>query len=168
MKIVFINGSAESGKDSVVKIVQGSGLFYIYNYSTIDPCREATDALGIPREPKDETLRSMLSDLKDIWSKYYDGPFKYIRVCLSTSRIIKKSHPIVSFVHSREPKELTRFKKKYPKSITLLVRRPGYSLNSNHADANVEKFDYDYYIENDGSYKDLIKKVDIFIKEKLA
>ncbi len=167
MRIVIINGSGGCGKDSVVKFVKSSNKFYVYNFSTVDPVKLATDALNIPREPKDETIRKFTSDLKDMWTKYYDGPFEYIKSCLQLARISKRNADKVCFVHSREPKELTRFKDMWPDCIVLLVRRPGYAIKSNHADKNVENFNYDYIIENDSDMNGLQERTNAFIKEKL-
>ena len=54
--------------------------------------------------------------------------------------------------------------KKELDAITLLIRRPGdNSEQSNHSDADVENFEYDYVIENDGTLEELEQKAQDFL-----
>ena len=71
---------------------------------------------------------------------------------------------IIFFIHTREPKELQRFKDEFG-AKTLLIRRPSVVNNeqSNHADKEVLNFNYDYVIDNDGTLEDLQEKADSFI-----
>ena len=72
---------------------------------------------------------------------------------------------VVYFIHCREPKEIQKFLDKYGDNcVTLLVRRNNVNVPNNESDKNVENFDYDYYIDNDGNKKDLKQKSKEFIK----
>ena len=74
----------------------------------------------------------------------------------------------IAFVHSREPEELQRFKDELG-AKTLLIRRKAVenAEQSNHADANVFNFEYDYTIENNGDLDELELKANEFICQLL-
>lgn len=110
-----------------------------------------------------------MSDLKDILTEWDDIPVRDIK-----RRILEFIGPvenlgyntdkIIFFIHTREPKELQRFKDEFG-AKTLLIQRPSVENNeqSNHADKEVMNFNYDYIIDNDGTLEDLQKKADSFI-----
>ena len=70
----------------------------------------------------------------------------------------------VLFIDDREPEHIDRLKKEL-NGITLLIRRPGDENieTSNHSDAEVFNYDYDYVIMNDGSIDDLKDEAQRFI-----
>jgi len=48
----------------------------------------------------------------------------------------------------------------------VLVRRAGHQVEaSNHADENIEDYEYDLYIENDGDLEDLRLKAEEFMEK---
>ena len=81
---------------------------------------------------------------------------------LHLHHVENQPHIFVSDV--REPQGLQRFKDEL-NAITILVRRPDVEseVTSNHADAEVFDFDYDYIIYNDGTLEDLEKKAEDFL-----
>lgn len=160
MKIVLINGYPQSGKDTFIQFCKETGA-NVFNISTVDPAKKALSILGW-HGSKNPIDRKALSDLKDISTKYYDGPFRYIyqRVL----EIMGREKDGVIFIHSREPSELTRFKKEF-KAIVILIDREIQQEISNHADLNVEKFDYDYIINNEGTLFELKEKALDFMKQ---
>jgi len=61
----------------------------------------------------------------------------------------------VFFIHCREPEEIKKFKDALGEDcITTLVRRKSHKTEGNHADENVENFDYDVVIDNNKSLED--------------
>ena len=61
--------------------------------------------------------------------------------------------------------EIERAKQEF-KAITVLVRNPNVpEIKSNMADANVEEYQYDYVIENNGTLEDLRNKVAEFVRK---
>ena len=158
--IVIINGQGGVGKDEFVK--KCSKFLEIKNVSTVDKVKEAYRLLGWNDE-KTEEDRKNLSDIKDLSTKRFDHPFKYI------SQIIDKFNTIdaheILFIHSREPDEINRFKNEFG-CITLLIKNQNVEpINSNHADANVEKYEYDYIVNNDGTLLDLENKAFEFLNK---
>ena len=73
------------------------------------------------------------------------------------------------FFHVREPREIERCVKEF-NAKTLLIRRPSDNNDKygNHADDDVEKFDYDYIIENDAGLEELSVMAKNFVDEILA
>lgn len=168
MKIVVINGVGGSGKDTFVHFVQDAynqypQRFTVGNISTVDFVKQiATDCgwTGV----KEERDRKFLSDLKDLLEEYNNLPNRMVDRAI---KHFEQTKVKVVFVHCREPKGIDYFVKKYG-AITLLIHNPNIEpITSNHADANVADYDYEYIIENDGSLEDLRKKAIDFYNEIL-
>lgn len=159
-KIVVINGSGGSGKDTVIdyamEILKET---YLERCSSVDQVKEIAKLFGWNGQ-KDDKSRKLLSDLKDTWTGYNDGPFKYIQ-----SRFESTDSNLL-FIHVREPFEIEKIVKSYGDStVTLLIKRPNTEIFDNHADREVEKYNYDYIIENSGSLDELKENVRIFLKD---
>ena len=92
--------------------------------------------------------------------------FKYPNLS-KKSQLFKSNYYEIMFIHTREPDEIERFVKEFG-CITLLIRNPNINvITSNHADAEVENYNYDYIIDNNGTLDDLDNKAKEFIKEML-
>ena len=70
------------------------------------------------------------------------------------------------FCDIREPHEIQRMKDDF-NAITLLVRRDAAvsAPTSNHADANVLNYNYDYVVNNNGTYEELRIEASKFINK---
>lgn len=160
MKIICINGFPRSGKSSFCDfcIEEAFGTGYeVYSYSTVDLVKQIAKELGWDgtKTLKD---RKFLSNLKNILTEWNDIPIKYIKETI-LYHLNNKEHPwddFIFFIHTRESEELERLKKEW-NAKTLLIRRAAVEdkEQSNHADANVLNFNYDFVVENDGSLDDL-------------
>ena len=155
---IIINGGPGVGKDTVTDFVKKYTTFPVFNISTVDKVKEAHILLGWDGIKTSES-RKALSDTKDMSTNLYDGPQRYIKESLS-----KIPDEAIVFIHSREPSEIAKFRIMFD-THTLLVRRETGETVSNHADANVEKFEYDYIIENDGTLDDLFVKTGKFFQK---
>lgn len=160
--IIVINGCGGSGKDSFIELFKKQmPLLCVKNLSTVDQIKKCATFLGWNGE-KDEKSRKFLSDLKDISAKYNDGPFNYIKKYIEGT----KGYYDVFFIHSREPEEIEKFVEEF-NALTIFIdankRVP--HISSNHADDEVENYNYDYYIDNNGSLEDLKEAVSTFCKE---
>lgn len=159
-KIVVVNGSGGSGKDTVVdfamEILKESN---IDRCSSVDIVKEIAKLFGWDGT-KDDKTRKLISDLKDIWTEYNNGPFEYIRDRYETV------NSDILFVFVREPNEIQKLVDSYGDYvITLLIRRPNIETFNNHADMKVEEYNYDYIIENDGTFDDLKHNIKLFLKD---
>lgn len=162
MKVILINGSGGSGKDTVVELTTTylRNKYQVRNTSTIDEVKNIAKTMGWNYE-KDEKGRQFLADLKDAWTKYNNGANMKIFVDIlewdGYETILPKE--IVLFVHVREPESIQWFinqLKDYNISVcSLIVKRENITEFFNNADQNVEKFDYDITLINHGTLEDL-------------
>ncbi len=160
IKIIIINGVGGSGKDEFVKQFQNHFFGKVYNFSTVYTVKKAAKILGW-KGTKTEKDRKFLSDLKDLYVQYNDGPFNEIKKLIDIIRLnkYKKNNTFFIFIHCREPEEIDKFKKHYGENChTLLIKRTNTKIDSNHADKNVENYNYDKIIHNNGSIEDLSLK----------
>lgn len=118
-------------------------------------------------EIKDERGRRFLSDLKDIACEYSDLSSEYLKKKIKDYKKLENTKYKVDiiFYHCREPEEINRLKEEFS-AITLLVKNNRIKpIESNHADRNVEDYDYDYIIENNSGILDLTRKAINFLHE---
>ena len=152
MKQVFIlNGVGTSGKGTFVEFV--SEYIPTYKYSIVDLPKEAAKILGWDGG-KTEKDRKFLSDIMDLSTAYNDSPFRDV---LSVVTDFKNNliEDDVLFIDMRDPKDIARAVEIFG-AETILIRNPNVkNIESNHADANVEQYEYDYIIENNGSLEQL-------------
>ena len=158
MVVYTINGYPRSGKDTFCKIV--SERVKAVKYSTVDIPKKLLIMMGWNGE-KTLKIRKALSDLKDMYTELFDGPFTDACHFINNHR----NYDIV-FIMCREPKEIARLKywcvENNIKCGTIFIERDVTSqMLSNHADINVEDYNYDLYISNNGS-------LDYFRKEVLS
>lgn len=74
----------------------------------------------------------------------------------------------VIFIHCREPEEIARFVKDY-NATTVIIRRPQVETEnqSNHADSEVFKYNYDVQIHNETTLDNLKLSAHIFLDKLL-
>ena len=169
MQVVVINGMPRAGKDQFVQFCQAH-LTWCKNVSTVDFVKTLAYKCGWDgtKTPKN---RAFLSDLKDLLTEWNDVPFKEI---LREAKLFEcdaaaydfGSDELLMFVHCREPKEIAKFVEQMD-AKTLLIRREAIETNdqSNHADADVFNYTYDYIIENNGTLEELEQKAIAFLGE---
>lgn len=156
-KIIIINGTGGSGKDTFVKFCSKYGK--VMNFSSIDKVKEIATLIGWNGQ-KNEKDRKFLSDLKRLTTEYNDMAFNSTKEAISQ---FKNSDYEVLYVHIREPEEIKKVVDQFS-AITLLIKRTGTAkIESNYSDASVENYHYDYIIENN-TLEDLEKQAANFMK----
>lgn len=180
MKCIFIiNGSGGVGKDTFVNLCDKALYKYtaghtsirpipIFNYSSVDKIKNIARQAGW-KGGKSEKDRKFLSDLKLLCTEYNDMPFKDIckKIELFNNSQYGKSE--MMFVHIREPKEIARVVERFSEYDninikTIIVKRDSVkAIKSNMADANVDNYDYDITLYNNGTIDDLEKMADTFV-----
>ena len=159
--IIIINGKGGSGKDEFIK--QVGKYVKCVSYSSVDRIKMAAGYIGWDGS-KDEKSRKFLSDLKKLSKEYNNEPVNYIEEKIAQNHIFIQSGGFV-FIHVREPDEIKYFKDKY-NATTVLIRRQ--SLNhknyGNNSDDNVEKYEYDYVINNDKDIEYLNESAKLFVE----
>lgn len=165
MKVIIINGSGGSGKDTCVELVKTYLRRYydVRNISTIDKTKTIACEMGWHGE-KDEKSRQFLADLKALWTNYNNGANMEVLIKVTVEwkaeELYNEKEKLV-FIHCREPEAIDWFVKSLKDRgvdvITLLVEREGIETFSNQADSNVAHFDYDLKLLNNGTYEYLEK-----------
>lgn len=168
MKIVILNGSARSGKDQFANFISKEYEKCV-NWSTIDKVKKVAEKNFNWDGKKTNEARKFLSEIKRIWSEYNNGPFEDIvnKIDKHNNKLDKKDKKeFIYFIHCREPHEIQKFVDKYNKDCTtVLLKRYDREVPDNDSDRNVDNFNYDYIIENNGDKKDLKNKSIQFLKE---
>ena len=169
MKIIVINGAPCSGKDTFVSLCQ-KHLLWCGNFSTVDFVKEVARKCGW-NGTKTPEIRKFLSDLKDLLTEWDDVPYKKIEraIELYEEEALSydfSSNDVLCFIHCREPKEIQKFADRMG-AKTLLIRRAAVENveQSNHADAEVFNYQYDYEIKNNGTLEELERKAIKFLEE---
>ena len=168
MKIYILNGKAGSGKTTFFKLIEEKCRNYVYNYSTVDLVKKVAYGCGWNGEKTPEN-RKFLSDLKDLLTEWDDVPYKdclkEIKRITSLADIYDVEHDDWAiFIDCREPKEIQKFVDRLGAKTIFIDRKIEDYNASNHADANVENFEYDIVINHNGTLEDLAAVAMNFIK----
>lgn len=169
MKIIFLAGRANTGKDSSAEFFddyyRSKGLdvvniqigFYIKMY-----------AKQIAKWDGDNETkpRQLLQDLgTELIRKQIDN-FFFIKRILQDIEVYSHYFDVITISDGRMPEEMDSIKKAYPEAINIHVTRPGYvshltkGQKAHLTEILVDEYDkYDYEIVNNGSLEDLEKQV---------
>ena len=161
-KVYITNGSAGNGKDTFAEFL--NKYISVFKYSSIDLVKEMFETVGISRDNKTEKKRKLWSDAKDMLTQYDDIPFKDI-TSIVTDFKSNKIEAEVLLIDIREPEEIARAVETFG-AQAIMVNNPNVEqVTSNHADANVENYEYNYIIENDGTLEQLDKMAYFFCEQ---
>ena len=162
---------SRAGKDTFVEFCQ-KHVTWCKNISTVDFVKQVANFCGWDgtKTPKN---RAFLSVLKDLLTEWDDVPFRMVKKEAESFNSEALAYDfntdeVLVFIHCREPQEIARFVQEMNAS-TLLIRRDAIETNeqSNHADAEVFNYDYDYIIENNGTLEELEQSAITFLREVL-
>lgn len=168
--ILVINGTARSGKDTFCSFIEEEvGKEKVATLSTVDLVKELAAKVGWDGE-KTPKNRKFLSDLKDLLTEWEDVPYKDIKKKIELLNYDWESYGFgpdncLIFVMCREPEEIQKFVDRLGAKTILVRRREAESTEaSNHADADILKYRYNYEIDNNGSLAELREKARGFLK----
>lgn len=167
-RIVIINGSGRSGKDTFCQLCRPYVDAY-RNVSSITPIVDMARIIGYSGN-KSESDRLFLSNLKQLVEDYNEGTSNYvfnqIQDFLEMTKLIQVDAKLLLFIHIREPKQIDKVCQKYPQCKTcLIVNRNVPIILSNDSDKNVSDYSYDYVIDNSDSIEVLKVKAKSFISD---
>lgn len=165
--VFIVNGAARNGKTTFENLVNKIGRekygLETAIFSTIDCIKDIALDCGWNGE-KDEKSRAMLSDMKILFTKYLDYPFK--ETCKQIDMSILDGVDFI-FVDSREREDIKRYVDKY-EAITIYIENINNKesfYNSADIGARIDHYPYDYCIENNGTLEDLENRVIEFIEK---
>ena len=155
-RIIVINGEAGCGKDTFVDIIEEANHGRVMQISAITPIKAMADIAGWDGE-KTPKSRKFLSDLKDLCDEAFNTSRNYIRREVDVFRSINEYDFL--FIHARDPEQIAWIVREFG-ARTLLIKRDGYTTKaSNHADANIYNFSYDYEVRNAGDDMNLYRAI---------
>ncbi len=162
-KVIIVNGYPQAGKTEYELYLTKHTNCIIY--SSITPIKEyAKKYFGWSgnEEDKTEDWRRFFSELKRMLVAEFDYIFKDLSIQIN--KFYRNTNAELLLIDSREPEEIERFKNQF-QAITLFVKNDRVEkIISNNSDANVENYNYDYYIDNNGTLEELEQKAIEFIE----
>ena len=159
MKIFIVNGKGGAGKTSFEKMVVEIAAAHnqkIAVLSTIDYVKDVAKSIGWDGTKTLENRR-MLSDLKDLLTRWNDSPHQ--SVC---NKIKELNGVDAVFIDSREPEDIQRFIEEYHATTVLVQRGKEIITYGNHADDRVDDFDYDICVDNSRGLNEFFFESQIF------
>jgi CO dehydrogenase nickel-insertion accessory protein CooC1 len=159
-KIFIVNGKGGSGKTSfeqmVAEIASAHGQ-EIKILSTIDYVKDIAKKIGWDGTKTLENRR-MLSDLKDLLTRWNDSPHQDV-----VNKINNLDNNVAAvFIDSRESEDIKRFVEEYQALTVLVQRGKEVIIYGNHADDNVDDFNYDICVDNSRGLSELLEESAIF------
>lgn len=177
IKIVVVNGIGGCGKTTFQQqCIELAKPIPVSIVSSIDYVKEIALKCGWQKGSKTEKDRKNLHQLKTLMEDW--NPTLIHEKVLGTIAHISHTlygfngKPKLFFVDIREPYNIENFKKYCEENkyccITLLIKREGYiSTEPKEIVDEIENYDYDYVVYNDGDIVRLAEYADVFLQEIL-
>lgn len=157
--IFIVNGKPRAGKDTFAEIL--NKYVSVYKCSIIDPIKTAALELGW-KGGKTEKDRKFLSDLLDLTMEYSEAPYDYL-IEKGMDFWDDKIKEDIMLIDIRDPEVIDKVAKMLDASSIFISNKNVPEITSNHADANVDDYDYDYGIDNSGTLEDFEKSINVFL-----
>lgn len=160
-KLVFVvNGKPRAGKDTFAMIL--NRYMDVYKYSAVTKVKEIATLCGWDGQ-KEERDRKFLHELKMLTSEYSDMSHQDVVNEINKYRN-GEIEADVFVVDVREPEDIKRLVEEVG-AITVFIENNNVpAITSNAADANVENFEYDFVIPNNGTMKEFEDEIKIFME----
>jgi len=164
-RVIVVNGVARSGKDTFVNFLEKSLDSHLFRVSSISSVKTFAEKILDVNPNKNDKYRKFLSDIKDSWTAYNNGPFNSMTNLIDGH--LKSFSNSVTTVMVREPDEISKLLDYYDGNcMAVLITRSGLPIPDNHADMNVQDYDgYSNYIDNNGTLDEFREKVRIFSRK---
>lgn len=157
--LLIVNGKPRAGKDTFAEML--NKFIPVYKYSSIDKVKTIAMDCGWTGA-KEEKDRKFLSELKRITTEYNDMAYKDIleKVAAFDRDEIREK---IMIIDVREPEEIERLADELG-ALTVFIQNDNVpEVTSNYADANVENFDYDIKLYNNGTLEEFEEVVEEFV-----
>lgn len=167
MKVIGVNGYPGCGKTTFENILKEKLGEFCQIRSSIQCVKNIAALIGWSGK-KGEKDRKFLSDLKQLLTDYNDWPFNDIK---GFKRIYEQEYgdfnvddnKAILLVDAREPEFLERLKNELGAINIFIENNRVTKEHDNSSDSNVENYQYDYIIYNNGTLEDLNTRADEFI-----
>lgn len=168
--VVIVNGKPHSGKDTfsrfVIKYCEEQKIPCDI-WSTVDIEKEILEEYIKPYNPESDNDRGFLSEFKALLNEYYDYTFETFKTTMDLSTG-------VTIIHSREWKEIQRFKEYCNKndinfhSVYVIGKDERHDF-TNYSDkfCDDKQHLYDYKVKNFGTLEELEKNAKQFCESRL-
>ena len=160
-KLVFVvNGKPRAGKDTFAMIL--NHYMDVYKYSAVTKVKEIATLCGWDGQ-KEERDRKFLHELKMLTSEYSDMSHQDVVNEINKYRN-GEIEADVFVVDVREPEDIKRLVEEVG-ALTIFIENNNVpAITSNAADANVENFEYDFVIPNNGTMKEFEDEIKLFME----
>ena len=160
-KLVFIvNGKPRAGKDTFAMIL--NRYMNVYKYSAVTKVKEIATLWGWDGQ-KEERDRKFLHELKMLTSEYSDMAYQDVVNEIKKYRN-GEIEADVFIVDVREPEEIERLAKEVGALTVFIENNNVPAITSNAADANVENYEYDFVVPNNGTMNDFEEEIKLFME----
>lgn len=153
--IIVVNGVGGSGKDTFENFFMGVADLMgdaCSKYSMVSKVKEIATYAGWDGGKTDKD-RKFLSDLKFALTEWGDIPRKSVKEIIEKAQ--NNSYCYI-FIDAREPDDIDWLKETFPNQVTtILIDRGIERKYGNPADDGVFDYNYDLYINNNGTLDDL-------------
>lgn len=182
-KVVIINGTPGSGKDTLVELAidycNMEECANVLNLSSVNPIKDVLTGFGWDGT-KTAEIRNILSSIKSIWISAQNGPTMYMMNNILQFHMSHVGEDNIVFCHIREPEEISKLEDAITGMstmgidiMTLFIIRKNNPLDTemdiccSDDPQIISKYPYDEVIFNDGDLAEYDAKVCEFIEKLL-
>lgn len=148
-KIYIVNGKPRAGKDTFAELL--GKYCRVFKYSSVDKVKQIAAKCGWDGGKMDKDRR-FLSELKRITTEYND--LSYDDLAEKVAYFLKTDFFDVMLIDIREPEEIARAIEGFGAEAIFIESKHAQTVITNPADRNVENFEYDHIVKNNGGMLD--------------
>lgn len=161
-KIFIVNGKPRAGKDTFAELL--GKYCRVFKYSSVDKVKQIAAKCGWDGSKMDKDRR-FLAELKRITTEYND--MSYDDVAEKVAYFLKTDFFDVMLIDIREPEEIERAIEGFGAEAIFIESKHAQTVITNQADKNVENFEYDHIVKNNGSLLDFQLNVKDFYEKNI-
>lgn len=156
-KIFIVNGKPRAGKDTFADLL--GKHCRVFKYSSVDKVKQIAAKCGWDGSKMDRDRR-FLAELKRITTEYND--MSYDDVAEKVAYFLKTDFFDVMLIDIREPEEIDRAIEGFGAEAVFIVNKNVPAVTTNSSDRDVELFEYDHIVLNNGTLEDFEETVKEF------
>ncbi|QXV73567.1 hypothetical protein [Rhizobium phage RHph_X2_30] len=166
--VIIVNGKPRAGKDTAISFMKAdcqSDDLATFEFSSIDPVRNALHTLGVDTSAKTESDRAALSEIGDTLERYYSFRTK---ACAHEMTVAFDLGIDVFFLHMREPALIEKLERtiQWPVKKVYIDAEHAENVTSNASDTGTWRDGfYDHVIKNNGTIGELQDQCTLFLLE---